>query len=247
MSYRDAKYGDEHPRNLIPELCRLFYDLGWVTGTGGGISIKDGDEIYIAPSGVQKERIMPADLFVQDINGKDIQCPPEEKRLKKSQCTPLFMCAYTKRDAGAVIHTHSKAAVMATLLYPGHEFFITHQEMIKGIQNQKLKRNFRYDEKLVVPIIENTPFEEDLQHRMSEILDEYPHTTAVLVRRHGVYVWGNSWQHAKSMTECYDYLFEIAVQMKLHGIDPSLTPSEYELKYQETDQEPATKKSKLQN
>lgn len=32
----------EHPRNLIPELCRLFYNLGWVTGTGGGISIKHG-------------------------------------------------------------------------------------------------------------------------------------------------------------------------------------------------------------
>lgn len=32
----------EHPRNLIPELSRLFYDLGWVTGTGGGISIKEG-------------------------------------------------------------------------------------------------------------------------------------------------------------------------------------------------------------
>lgn len=30
----------EHPRNLIPELCRQFYHLGWVTGTGGGISIK---------------------------------------------------------------------------------------------------------------------------------------------------------------------------------------------------------------
>lgn len=53
------------------------------------------DEIYIAPSGVQKERIVPDELFVQDINGCDIQLPPTEKRLKKSQCTPLFMCAYT--------------------------------------------------------------------------------------------------------------------------------------------------------
>lgn len=32
----------EHPRVLIPELCRLFYQLGWVTGTGGGISLKRG-------------------------------------------------------------------------------------------------------------------------------------------------------------------------------------------------------------
>lgn len=29
----DCNYADEHPRNLIPQLCRLFYSLGWVTGT----------------------------------------------------------------------------------------------------------------------------------------------------------------------------------------------------------------------
>lgn len=31
-----------HPANLICELCKLFYSNGWVTGTGGGISVKDG-------------------------------------------------------------------------------------------------------------------------------------------------------------------------------------------------------------
>lgn len=28
----------DHPANLIPELCRRFYNWGWVTGTGGGVS-----------------------------------------------------------------------------------------------------------------------------------------------------------------------------------------------------------------
>jgi ribulose-5-phosphate 4-epimerase/fuculose-1-phosphate aldolase len=42
-----------------------MYNLGWVTGTGGGISIKLDDEIYIAPSGVQKERIQIDDIFIQ--------------------------------------------------------------------------------------------------------------------------------------------------------------------------------------
>lgn len=28
----------QHPSNLIPELCRKFYNWGWVTGTGGGVS-----------------------------------------------------------------------------------------------------------------------------------------------------------------------------------------------------------------
>lgn len=54
-------------------------------------------EIYIAPSGVQKERIQPEDLFVQDLEDRFISGPPPHKKLKKSQCTPLFMNAYTMR------------------------------------------------------------------------------------------------------------------------------------------------------
>ena len=30
-----------HPANLIPSLCAKFWKLGWVTGTGGGASIRD--------------------------------------------------------------------------------------------------------------------------------------------------------------------------------------------------------------
>ncbi|CAK9806222.1 Methylthioribulose-1-phosphate dehydratase [Anthophora quadrimaculata] len=231
MSSQDYRYDKEHPRNLIPELCRQFYNLGWVTGTGGGISIKHGDKIYIAPSGVQKERITSDDMFVQDISGNDIEVPPKEKRLKKSQCTPLFMCAYTRRNAGAVIHTHSKFAVMVSLHWPDKEFRVTHLEMIKGIRNQKLGRAYRYDEELVVPIIENTPFEEDLKDELDRAIIDYPETSAVLVRRHGIYVWGDTWQQAKTMTECYDYLFDIALQMKLSGLDPAAIPEDYVLRY----------------
>ena len=80
--------------------------------------------------------LKPEDLFIQNIHGEDIYIPESKKsvKLKKSQCTPLFMNAYLMRNAGAVIHTHSKQAVMVTLLYSGTEFRITHQEMIKGIK-----------------------------------------------------------------------------------------------------------------
>lgn len=63
-----------------------MYNQGWVTGTGdvldakccelidqltihsgGGISIKLDDEIYIAPSGVQKERMQVDDMFIQNM------------------------------------------------------------------------------------------------------------------------------------------------------------------------------------
>ena len=92
------------------------------------------------------------------------------------------------RAAGAVIHTHSKAAVIVTLLNKTNDFEVTHLELIKvsitllklgfcesqfifqGIYNPKFGRCYPYDEELTVPIIENTPFEEDLQDRMTEIL-----------------------------------------------------------------------------
>lgn len=59
-----------HPANHICELCRKFYEHGWVTGTGGGVSIRSGNRIYIAPSGVQKELMQPTDMFVMDYESK---------------------------------------------------------------------------------------------------------------------------------------------------------------------------------
>ena len=75
----DAKDADElirssdplHPANHISELCRKFYSLGWVTGTGGGVSIRHGDHIFLAPSGVQKEMMQPTDMFVMDYNTRE--------------------------------------------------------------------------------------------------------------------------------------------------------------------------------
>lgn len=44
----------------------------------------------------------------------------------------------------------------------------------------------------------------------------------MLVRRHGVYVWGKDWIQAKTQAECYDYLFEAALRMKSLGMSASL-------------------------
>ncbi|RUP48816.1 methylthioribulose-1-phosphate dehydratase [Jimgerdemannia flammicorona] len=244
-----------HPANLIPELCSLFYTLGWVTGTGsyghldaltlsaffsllpllfpafgaiidclsGGISIRKDDHVFLAPSGVQKERIQPKDLFVMTLASRTLLRQPLV--FKPSACTPLFYNAYTMRHAGACIHTHSQNAVMATLLYPSDTFQITHQEMIKGIRRGSSGTNLRYFDTLVVPIVENTPEEENLTERMAVAMQKHPETNAVLVRRHGVYVWGENWEKAKTMSECYDYLFEIAVKMKSIGLDPAAKPA----------------------
>ncbi|EDS35835.1 conserved hypothetical protein [Culex quinquefasciatus] len=101
------------PNDLLLDECCILPNRVRIAQLQSGIS---RDEIYIAPSAVQKERIQPDDLFIQNIDGDDLQSPPDYKKLSKSQCTPLFMLAYREKNAGAVIHTHSPSAVIATLL-----------------------------------------------------------------------------------------------------------------------------------
>lgn len=200
----------EDPAALICDLARSFYDLGWASGTGGGICIRVGDQVMVAPSGVQKERMRPEQMFTISLDG-EILSRPDEPALRPSDCSSLFLKAINLRGAGAVIHSHSIHAVMATLLFQS-EFAVSHLEMIKGIEG------FGYHDRLVVPIIDNTAQECDLADSLEEAILAYPKTQAVLVRRHGVYVWGRDWISAKTQAECYDYLFRAAVEMRRLGI-----------------------------
>ena len=62
--------------------------------------------------------------------------------------------------------------------------------MIKGVRAGGMKNAHSYLDTLEVPIIENTPYEEDLKDSMADAMKQYPDAAAVLVRRHGIYVWG---------------------------------------------------------
>jgi methylthioribulose-1-phosphate dehydratase len=202
--------GKPSTARLICDLGRELYRLGWATGTGGGICIREGEEVTIAPSGVQKERMTPEQMFTLSTDGTIID-RPSDPSLRPSECTSLFMAAIRHRQAGAVIHSHSIHAMLATLLFEG-EFEISDLEMIKGIEGMS------YHDRLVVPIIENTARECDLASSLEAAIVAYPQTRAVLVRRHGVYVWGRDWEQAKTQAECYDYLFRAAVEMRRLGL-----------------------------
>jgi methylthioribulose-1-phosphate dehydratase len=139
----------------------------------------------------------------------------KDQKFKISACLTLFNNAYKLRGAGAVIHSHSVNAMLATLIVGDDqtEFQCSHLEMIKGI------RGHGYYDTLTIPIIENTAFEHELCDEMHDIMEKYPNTFAVLVRRHGVYIWGKDWIEAKTHSEVYDYLFGACVEMKKLGLD----------------------------
>eukprot|EP00602_Paraphysomonas_sp_CaronLab_P004815 CAMPEP_0185023742 /NCGR_PEP_ID=MMETSP1103-20130426/6384_1 /TAXON_ID=36769 /ORGANISM="Paraphysomonas bandaiensis, Strain Caron Lab Isolate" /LENGTH=412 /DNA_ID=CAMNT_0027556481 /DNA_START=214 /DNA_END=1452 /DNA_ORIENTATION=- len=103
--------------------------------------------------------------------------------------------------------------VMVTAINPNsNEFRISHQEMIKGIAG------YGYHDELVVPIIDNTAFESELADSLEQAIILYPKSYAVLVRDHGIYVWGDTWEQAKRHSECLHYLFNVAIQKHSLGL-----------------------------
>ena len=89
------------------------------------------DKVYIAPSGVQKERIKPEHIFVLPFPrpSPDAFLRKPTQPLKESACTPLFWNAFELREAGSCVHTHSQHAVMATLLWSGDVWEVSHLEV----------------------------------------------------------------------------------------------------------------------
>ena len=149
--------------NCSANCAVISTSLGWASGTGGGISLKEGGRIYMAPSGVQKERLLPEDIFVLNEEG-EIQEEPG-RGIQLSQCAPLFMHAYKLRNAGAVLHSHSIHANLVTQLFD-KTFRIQGMEMQKGLEG------YGAFDSLEVPIIENTAQERDLADSLAQaILD----------------------------------------------------------------------------
>jgi len=215
-------------RSLIAQLCEQYYKFGWATGTGGGVSIRVGGpsenrpwRVFVAPSGIQKEDMIGDDVFELDMD-RNVVHAPKTNGLKQSACTPLWYCVYKHRPlAMSVIHTHSMNAQLATMLDPTEEattLKLTHLEMLKGVGGHA------FDDILEIPIIDNRPSEDLLAAQLEIALEKYPNVNCVLVRRHGLYVWGDSWEQAKTQAESFDYLFESAIAMKKLGIDPSAIP-----------------------
>jgi L-fuculose-phosphate aldolase len=91
-------------RTEIIETGRLMVEQGLVAATWGNISIRcNKNTILITPSGMEYQRLAPADLVLVDLEGQIL----EGKRKPSSELL-LHLAIYRHRkDIKAVVHTHS--------------------------------------------------------------------------------------------------------------------------------------------
>jgi methylthioribulose-1-phosphate dehydratase len=209
-STRAGRSSSTSARELLCELLRLFYTKNWVSGTGGGICgiIDEPGKVLVAPTGVHKERVLPADLFVVDAKSGEIVSRPRNAALRLSECSPIFCEIIRTKGAGSVMHSHALSAVLAGDLAGGGDRVVFQQlEMLKGIKGATNQ------DKHAVAIVDNTGYEPDLLHQMRKVLADpaFAKSYCILVRDHGAYIWGADIWETKRHAEIYHFLCEGSV------------------------------------
>ncbi|MGH9875942.1 MAG: class II aldolase/adducin family protein, partial [Pyrinomonadaceae bacterium] len=99
---------------LLEQLCEAaasFYERGYAFGATGNISIREGDEIRITPTGKALKGLSPPLLARLDLAGNARNDNRPSKEL------PFHLAIYRARaEVGAIVHLHSTYAVALSCL-----------------------------------------------------------------------------------------------------------------------------------
>lgn len=101
-------------QNEVVFYARRLIEAGLAFGTSGNVSLREGDTIWVTPSGVPFEKIHTEDLVGIDLATGSIR----DGFRRPSSEVPLHRSIYRARpDVSAVVHTHSPYATVFSCLH----------------------------------------------------------------------------------------------------------------------------------
>ncbi len=195
-----------HLADRLADTTRHLYDLGWMRGTSGNVSVRASVEpprLLVSASGIAKHRAAVEHAVVTDEHGiavvGQVHRPSAEAK--------VHAAIIAEAGAGAVVHVHAMASVLAAARWPsGVE--------MRGVEQLKGLGRSAEGEVVRIPVVANSQDMDDLSERVRRALD--PATPVVLVADHGMYVWGDDLEDAANRTESADWLLQLAL------VDPIL-------------------------
>lgn len=187
----------------LAAVARGFHGRGWLLGTSGNLSAvvqREPLQLAMSPSGVDKGELKPEQLLSIDENARVVSGHSG----KPSDETPLHLRIVKERGAGAVLHTHSIWNTILSDLYAADGgVAIEGYEMLKGLQGVRTHEHSEW-----LPIIDNSQDMPALAETIAQTLDKHQAAHGFLVRRHGLYTWGETLAQAKRHIEIFEFLLE---------------------------------------
>ncbi|MGO9589248.1 MAG: methylthioribulose 1-phosphate dehydratase [Candidatus Acidiferrales bacterium] len=203
---RGGHRGDARFRKLAEELAqagRNFYARGWALGTSGNFSAVVSAKpmrLAITSTGLDKGALAAAQFLEID----------ERAQVVRGQGRPsaeahLHVAIVRARGAGAVLHTHSVwSSIVSEAFAAEGGLAIEGFEMLKGLSGIRSHEHREW-----VPVLENSQDMPALAQELTETLRKHPAIHGVLLRRHGLYTWGQDLAEAKRHVEIFEFLMEV--------------------------------------
>jgi len=187
----------------LATVAKSFHGRGWLLGTSGNLSAVIAREplrLAMSPSGIDKGELTADQLLSIDENARIVS----DHNGKPSDESLLHIRIVKERGAGAVLHTHSVwNTILSDLYAPEGGVSIEGYEMLKGLQGVHTHEHSEW-----LPIIENSQDMPALADVVGRTLNEHKAAHGFLLRRHGLYSWGDTLAQAKRHIEILEFLLE---------------------------------------
>jgi len=187
----------------LAAVARGFHARGWLLGTSGNLSAvvqREPLTIAMSPSGIDKGELRAEQVLSIDEDARVVG----PNGGKPSDESLLHIRIVKERGAGAVLHTHSVWNTILSDLYAADGGVrIEGYEMLKGLQGVRTHEHAEW-----LPIVENSQDMPALADTFGETLNKHKDAHGFLLRRHGLYSWGDNLAQAKRHIEILEFLLE---------------------------------------
>jgi len=186
-----------------------------VLGTSGNFSAVVSQRPFrlaITASSVHKGALRSPHILQVDEAG--VVVGRRRNAARPSAEAALHLEIIRRQRAGAVLHTHSVWSTMLSELHAAAGgIAFEGYEMLKGLQGVTTHEHREW-----IPIIENDQDMPRLARTVSDVLQRTDGVRAFLLRRHGLYTWGNDLGEAERHVEILEFLFETVGRLSTLGI-----------------------------
>jgi methylthioribulose-1-phosphate dehydratase len=187
----------------LEAVAKGFHARGWLLGTSGNLSAvvqREPLRIAMSPSGIDKGEIRAEQVLSID----EVARVVSQDGGKPSDESLLHIRIVKERGAGAVLHTHSVwNTILSDVYATDGGIKIEGYEMLKGLQGVRTHEHAEW-----LPIVENSQDMASLADTIGETLTKYKDAHGFLLRRHGLYSWGDNLAEAKRHIEILEFLLE---------------------------------------
>ena len=198
-------------RSEIVRIAKIMYEKGMVNAFEGNISVKEGDRIYLTPSGVCKGYLEEDMLVVVNERGEIIEgdyAPTSEMNLH-------LACYRLRPDITSVVHNHSPYATAYAIAN-------------KPIQTKA------YPEMMIafdqIPVVDyGTPSTDEVHAGLDAYIDK---VDVFLISRHGIVSVGKDLLDAFFKIEAAESIAKSLTLVKLIGGEAPLAEDQIDILYQ---------------